>query len=338
MFLYVNNIITLDCSIKNNEMVCSFDTKQIQAQLISKYTKVKIISENKRGEIKKHYLVPFEFNYNLDKITINVTLIQPLRNYIWQNEYLAFDSNVIDIQPLISDDFKMKFRSHSGSRQFFCKLIKGENTTLKMICNVSDYLDYPDLSIIDNEIILDNIYYKYIFRLQKYYASRDILMRSYKYPKILGISPNVLDFTQKDEYIVEIIFEVNEYPSNLFSVRFNQSAEILNCDHFINVKKCYVKNDHFLENKTGYYHLIHGHFKDILEGKYISYEILPLKVILKQNQNNDENNGGNNNNTNHNTSLKIVLFVVIGVIAISIGAFIYIYITKKKKNGRQSFN
>ena len=329
MFLYVNNIIKLDCSINNNELVCSFDTKEIQAQVISKYTKVKLISENKKGKIKKHYLVPFEFNYNLDKITVNVTLIQPLRNYIWQNEYLAFDSNVTDVQPLISDEFKMKFRSHSGSRQFFCKFIKGENTTLKMICNVSDYLDYPDLGYIENEIILDNIYYKYIFRLQKYYASRDILMRRNKYPKILGVSPNVLDFTQKDEYIVEIIFEENELPSNLSSVRFNQSAQNLWCDHLINVQKCYVKKNHFLENKTGYYHLIHGHYNDILEGKYISYEILPLKVIFKQNQNNDENNGGNNNN---NTSLNIVLPVVIGVIAIiAIGVFIYIYITKKKK-------
>ena len=331
LFLYVNNILPLDCVTKNNELFCSFETSQIKTQVISRKTKVSVLAKDNNGKLYQIFLIPFEFNYNIEKIPIYVDLTELItKYYLWLNDYLAYDTNITDIEPLISDEFEMIFYKPRDEK-FKCKFIKRENSNLNMICNISIYQNYPELYNLANNLILDNIYYKYIFIItdRAFPVGEKPLMRKEKYPKILGIIPSVLNFTEKNSILIEIFFDLSDHPENLPEVTFNESAKDLECQNLVNVKKCIVPKNHFSQNKSGYYSFMHNYINE--ESKYKSYEIFPLKVDFPINPNTGGNEDENKNFNNGNTTLKIVLPIVIVFGVIIIGAVVYLCIRRRRK-------
>ena len=334
MFLYVNYIIPLDCSVNKDELVCSLDKNDLKVQVISQYTKVAAISENAQGNLNYLSLVPLEFNYTSEKIPVYVDLVKSLKRYIWTGEYFTYETNVTDVQPLITDDFKLNFRSSKGRRTFNCKFIKPENTALKLICRITEFLSDPDLAYIENEIVLDNIYYKYIFRIQQCYHRAETNARKNKYQKILGMAPSVLDFSKKSEHTIEIFFDPHEPSGNLSRVTFNESDVNLNCDYYRYVMRCKVPKKHFSVNGTAYYYLFHSFTGDT--SKYISYELFPMKVIFATESSNEEdkkNDEGKNNNNIGNKGFNVMIPITILIVAVLIGVVIYICLKRREKKG-----
>ena len=154
-------------------------------------------------------------------------------------------------------------------------------------------------------------------------------MRKEKYPKILGIIPSVLNFTEKNSILIEIFFDLSDHPENLPEVTFNESAKDLECQNLVNVKKCIVPKNHFSQNKSGYYSFMHNYINE--ESKSKSYEIFPLKVDFPINPNTGGNEDENKNFNNGNTTLKIVLPIVIVFGVIIIGAVVYLCIRRRRK-------
>ena len=315
LFLYINNIIPLNCAVKNNELLCSFETKQIQAQVISKNTKVSLLAKDNTGKLYEIYLVSFEFNYNLEKTPVYVYITKHLRNNVLINDYIAYETNVTNIQPLISDEFEMLYQVPKGDK-FKCKFIKGENTSLNMICNITVYQNYPKLEDLNDSIILDNIYYKYKFIITNKAVPKDnsVFMKRQKYPKILGVLPTYLNFNEKEEIDIEIFLDLNESPENLADVTFDELSGNLNCKNLVNTKKCVVPKNHFSQKKSGFYYFMHGPL-------FISYEIFQLKVDIPFEP--DSGDG--------NTILKIVIPSVAVFVVILIAIIVCICIKRRRK-------
>ncbi len=102
----------------------------------------------------------------------------------------------------------------------------------------------------------------------------------------------------------------------LNGMTFNENAPDLECEN-INKhwKRCTVPKSHFKGLENGYYFTKH---QNHLNGKSISYEAPPVKVILSD--------------SNSSTTLIIVLSVVGGIILILLIVFLIIHFRKKNSS------
>ena len=91
-------------------------------------------------------------------------------------------------------------------------------------------------------------------------------------------------------------------PEYITGLTLNEKADDLSCEITGFVIKCTVPKSHFKGKKSGYYYTKH---RNQFEGKSISYEIPPLKIILA-----DSESFGNNLSFSFIYSF-ILLFLII---------------------------
>ena len=156
----------------------------------------------------------------------------------------------------------------------------------------------------------------YNFRIQPNRLNDKCKIIDSTYSHIIGVYPEVLDFTSKNSY--EIEFYIG-YPQYLNGITFNEDKKDLQCSTIGNIKKCTVEKSHFKEKDSGYYYIKYDGYEN---QKAIAYEIQPIKVILSEDDNDDDDK-----------KLAIILILIGGVIVIiAIIVVIYFYFKKKKSN------
>ena len=70
-------------------------------------------------------------------------------------------------------------------------------------------------------------------------------------------------------------FTIEPYLIN--GITFNEEANDLSCEILGEILKCIIPKSHFKGKKSGYYFAKQRNF---IDGKFILYEIPPIKVIL----------------------------------------------------------
>jgi hypothetical protein len=150
----LNEIILENCQEKEKELVCPLTKDMIE----------KVLRED--GDNFRFYMLiddygakyldevfDIKFNYkNVTKETINVEITKLKENYGELYKYIAYETNVDSITPVITGRFNLKFSNKSQ----LCVFKKSENTNMLLLCKFNKAGNYY-LEPTYEEIEINNI-------------------------------------------------------------------------------------------------------------------------------------------------------------------------------------
>ena len=147
-----------------------------------------------------------------------------------------------------------------------------KNLNLLFLCY--NYYSSGELYLgkIEEEIILNDIHYKYNFRIQPVENNEVIDIYS-SGTRINLIYPEILNFTSEEVITIKYLMESPYYSD----IKLNLNSSELQCEDKGQMKKCIVSLSHFKNQESGTYYTLHlNHLKEY--SPY--YEIPPFEVIL----------------------------------------------------------
>ena len=202
---------------------------------------------------------------------------------------IAYETNITDIPNIyIPDDekFYLTFtnKNSEGIEDEYdakCIFRKYDANPLLILC----WLNYPGtnwLKEIKEEKLIDDNNILYNFRIQPVKNEDKIDYDEKNFLSIFTNYPRVLDFTKNDDSLfIYLHMASTDYYSN--ELTYNEEAEDLTCEQIERkVKKCEITKEHFKGKKNGFF-IKHTNHKVT---KTISYEVLPVKVILDSSKGN----------------------------------------------------
>ena len=314
LYLYKNNMKSLrlnSFNIEKNEII--FNIKKDDLIDLLSYTgeNFKLVEKHDtEGVYIFNSILGLTINYQAIQKEITITSLKLLTPVIAKNEFIVFETNIKDLPQLTSDYFYIESKQNEKINCIFKKNINQEK--LLLLCNATEN-GMISLGKIKSTIFDKiNILYKFIFEElenNEEFKVYDIGT------KISYLNILELDFSKKEFYT--IIYET-EYPERLKGIQLNNESKYeLDCKNKIWYKECYIDEAHFTRN--GYYYTYHS---NNLGFKVISYEVPPIKVILKdkeiRSKNNDIFEDNENNDKNNTLTIGIINFVIIIVIAVLI--------------------
>ena len=227
-------------------------TKTIIEYFLSKKNK-----ELNLESLKDNYGVcKYKFVYNLnikyeikEKEDIYIKITKLLNNVSESGNIVAYNTNISNINNTQSSEFTLPF--NRGWFNFNCYFKKNNITNLLLLCQITEKLDIS-LDEIRNEIVLNNLNYKYNFRIQPVSNDEKIKVNN-EGTLIELLYPEELDFTLKNS---SYIYYKMSSPNNVEKIKLNSSSELL-CENLNLIKKCIVNISHFDSHITGYYYTYH---------------------------------------------------------------------------------
>ena len=144
---------------------------------------------------------------------------------------------------------------------------------------------------------------------------------SYSY--ISYFYPNILNFELKNSFEIDLIML---YPEKVNGITFNEDAEDLKCQNFIEKKRCIVSKEHFKGKEDGYYYIKYNNL--LFKSKFTSFMTNPMTIIVSKKENDSEENNYDtgtdtkkNNKDKKNTILVVSiigsdLFIIIAIIVL----------------------
>ena len=284
LYLSIIYDIPLNCQRKNNELICSIKKTVLEgySTILLEYMKhIIIMFPDKNGEFNGLFLIsPITFEYKVQKKDVYVKIIKLLTSNVENQEMIAYETNVTNIPTIMTSSFKLAFLGEDGEQNLTCHFKNGEFGPLLLLCKPENE-GYLALEEIKNDTLQNNINTKYNFIIQPVNNNEIIKATSFgNYYPITSIYPNILDFTSKDLYTIDI---VNEVPTSLDQITFNEEKEDLKCEDLIHIKRCNISKDHFKGKENGYYYI--KYFNHNLNRKTTSFSTIPISVILTKENN-----------------------------------------------------
>ena len=277
-----NNVtIILDkCLIEQKNLKCRITkSKIIEIAKTSNQTyKLDVFAEY-RSFYKFKMVFDISINYKTTKENIYIGINSLLKDSTNRNiySYIAYETNITDINNIHSGIFTFRFRRTSSSyssHYFNCNFKKTTNTPLLFICYytaASSYTYYIGQST--PIYTLEDINIKYNFIIPSFYNS-DQFSLNYNRGSFVKFSyPNILDFTKQEIYTIDYCVES---PYSLDNIKLDlDSSNYLECENKNGyIKRCEVPKSHFTANKNGYYNT-YASDKQL-------YELAPIQVIFEK--------------------------------------------------------
>ena len=334
----------LNCKTNNEEMTCQIKRADLECLAYQTILNARrtLFFLNERGAKEALYLVPpIKISYNVQKIDVYVKITKLLSNDVEINNYIAYESNVTNIPAVMTSNFNLDF---IGSKELSlqCFLRKGNNGPLLLLCETNKQEKELLLKEIENVYLLKDINIKYNFILLPVNINQKIQVlddtNSYSY--ISYFYPNILNFELKNSFEIDLIML---YPEKVNGITFNEDAEDLKCENFIEKKRCIVPKEHFKGKKDGYYYIKYDNL--LLNKKFSSFMSNPMTIIVsKKEEETDKetktDNGINTDietdkkiNTDNSSSNTILAVSIIGPALIVVIAIVLIYLlVHKRKN------
>ena len=269
-----NQMMIDDCSKKGKELICTLKKNDLLEMLgkNNKYYSVAYIYD---------YLGYFEFNdvgsikifyKNVIKEDIKVEITNLKENSTEMFYYIVYDTNISSLDNIVSNTFQMNFTGLGSSSCFFKKAI---NTNLSMLCDMDEHYGIFKLEQNNQEIELDDIHYKYNFKIQPIKSNETFKVLFAKGFKIMYNYPKILNYSIKDSLDIILIFAGNNLPFSI--LKLNPNGSSLNCESHYFMAKCHVPKSHF--DETNIYNLMHG---NIQGGLSLFYELNPFDVFITE--------------------------------------------------------
>ena len=285
--IFLNSIMILDCRTENNILKCPFTKSELLAYLQNEHEKNKIsyldVSTYKQKELLLVGKIKVQIKYILKK-DIYVGITKLLVNVNEEDVPIAYETNVTDISNFYVYDkgFDLPFinTNKAGTqteKKGECNFLKYDNNPLYLVCNV--YREGQNrLKEITTEVLVNNLNIQYNYKIQP--VRKDEIIQSQGIGSYISwYYPKVLDFT-KNNGNISVFYSVDN-PGYLNGFTYNEDVQDLFCEiKGKEMKKCEVNREHFKGKGSGLYFLKH---RNHLGNKTISYEIQPIKVILKSN-------------------------------------------------------
>ena len=263
------------CNFEKNDILCKINRDKIKEILgyDGEIFELNYFDNNIGQLISLENVFNIKINYNsIQKENIYIGITNLLTNDIENNSYIAYETNITNINNLISNKFKLN-KNDSTEMLYFLK--KDSNQALLLICKMANIGTFT-LSEIKQELILDNINIKYNLLIQPV-LNKDKFIVNGNGGSILFISPMILDFYENES--LTIYFYTNEI-EYINEIRLNpDSDEDLKCDTINKMKKCIITKSYFNEKQSGYYYLSH---KNNFENYTKFFELSPINIILTE--------------------------------------------------------
>ena len=268
LYLYgeVNNSLILDKCEKNGKILkCRIERRKLLEILVKKNEQFRVKAlHDDDGLIELIGVSNITINHKINKKEdIYIGIVGTLTEQIDVGVPFGFKTNVTDIPNIYSDTFSDKIDN--------CYFKKLNDNPLLFLCrldrNPKKTLNYGNIT---NEIILNNLHYKYNFRIQPFKETYNFEVDD-ESKDIKLFLPEVLNFTSEDILTITLITTKSSYIYNLW---INPDSETpLECQNIKEVKKCIVSISHFLKKKSGDFYL---YYSD--SSRY--YDLSPIKVII----------------------------------------------------------
>ena len=274
-FIFGENIVQANCNQKNNLLICPLKKDTIKNQL-GAWINTFLTYVDGNGD----FLLPYfgqnvVFNYNGDKTDIFISFKKLLtRNNIGKKGIIIYETNVTDV-PIMDISFGNSFYLFQSEERSSCRFVKGGKNPMLYICQLYNVEYAPNkvlsLKDIEKEGQLPHLIYN--FRIQPTKMKGSFTINEYNDIFIYKIYPELLDFTLKDSYKIDIITkDLDDLPG----MTFNEEKPDLECENKGMIKRCLVTKEHFEGLKSDYYYIM----RDFLNIKEIVYETIPIQVIL----------------------------------------------------------
>ena len=278
-----NNYAIMDnCKNNTKELICDVAKEKIEEILTSNNEQFKIGAINDMiGIMPLMHILNITINYeNIQKEDLFIQLTKIVGGITEVGIPFAYETNITEFPSFISQRF---------DKIFYMKKIS--NRPLMLF--VDNRLD-TEISPLKNnskEMIINNVHYKYTFRIQPHEISDRVSIKSYG-DRILFAYPEVLNYTSEETFTIRYIMNEQDYSTSIKKLNLYSKSN-LQCEVINRMKKCIVPKSHFRGRKSGYFNTYHYNH----EGDYsIFYDsplfnvILPMKNKIELNIN-DENNG-----------------------------------------------
>ena len=263
-----NNYAILDnCTNTEKEVNCKITKEKIEEILTVNNEQFRIgaIDDNV-GIIPFDHILNITINYeNVKKEEIYLKIIRTIGGTTEKGTPFAWETNITEFPTFTSRIF-----NDFG----YFKKIPGR--PLLFIINYQQEVDYNFTNSIENEEVIDNIHYKYIFKVQP--CSFDVnLSISGNGTNILLEYPQTIDFNSSSETSIVIRF-IADKPELMKNLKLNQNSKsYLECKDLNMMKKCIVPKSHFRERISGYFNTYHLNHKNNYN---IYYDSSQFNVIL----------------------------------------------------------
>ena len=260
------------CNIIKKTLNCKINKKSIEEILTINNDQFKVMAIHEDfGIIYLDFIFNITINYdiiNREDIFVGITDILNSNTEI--GVPIVFRTNITSIKDLTS--------SEKSILEGNCHFKKTIINPLYLICSFKEGYRANIVSL-DKELILDNIHYKYNFRIQPFYINTAISVSYYNYGTIIYLTyPIELNFKYQNSLIIKFIVGVGSGANNIRFIysdsSLNDHQSSLDCKSLYKVKVCNVSISHFsLQNyrEIGYCNIYHPK---------IDYGVSPIKVVL----------------------------------------------------------
>ena len=310
--------IYLDCNNDVTEVICNLKKNEL-IKILSLNEEKFFISQliNSEGILSINSILEINIKYdNAKKKEINLEITKLLTPFVDLNNYIIYETNIIDIPPITTDVFDLKSNRNDITKCFFKKNSDNKTDKLLLFC-LATTPGKNSLGSID-EMTLNNINILYDFKIKQSQNDDYCTISNEIKSKIFSIYPEEIDFNKKDSFIITYR---TENPQLLKGIKLNnESSTELVCSNKIGIKECTITQSHF--TKSGNYYT---YYDNSFGYQSISYEIPTIKVTLKI------NSSDSNDSSSSSSYAGVIAGSIIGGLII-IALIIYIIWRIKKKN------
>ena len=266
-------ILLDECNFEKNDIKCKINRDKIEEILgyDGEIFELNYFDNNLGQLIYLENVFNIRINYkSIKKENVYIGINNLLINNIENNSYIAYETNITNINNLISNKFIL---NQSDSTQMPCLLKKDINQKLLLICKMTNIGTFT-LGEIKQELILDYINIKYNLLIQPV-LNNDKFIVDGNGGSILFASPMILDFYENDSLTIYFYSNDIEY---INEIRLNpDSDEDIKCDTINKMKKCIITKSYFNGKQNGYYYL---YYKNNFENYTKFFQLSPINVIL----------------------------------------------------------
>ena len=289
IFLYISTSYfaksaKLDCEKNMETLNCKISKQKLDELMTINIEQSKIAYlNNNLGNVIFNYTGNVTLNhYNItNKVDIYVTLTRLLNSNTDFGIPIAYETNVTSLEDLNT----YEFLDTAGLAYINCYFRKIKTNPLLLLCLYKPGGQRYSKNLYE-EMILENIHYKYNFRIQPYKVYINIKINETG-TSIFYAKPEELNFKFQDSNIIGFTMDNLDYANNIALVYkdSNYSTKInnLDCDNLVGLKKCKVSISHFLKQnykENGYCYVYHSYYENDLK---IDYGVSPIQVTLPNN-------------------------------------------------------
>ena len=280
---YSNQILLDNCQTNNEILNCEISRNKLETILSKNNEQFNISAINDNiGLVEFKYVQPITINYNdIKKEDVIVNITEIVRNL--NENPLIFNTSV----SLIREFHSYLFSFIGDNNNEFCFLKKTKFNPLLLFCFYPNGFSSNNFTL-ENELVLNDIHYKYNFRIQPFHFNTSFSLSNF-ISSIFLTYPEELDFRSQNSATVKFIAN-NPPKAGYVSISYKTKYKVImagyfDCQDLNSLKICNVPFSYFSlqeHKEVDYCYVSHAYSYNNRRYEYLAPMIkvtLPPKII-----------------------------------------------------------